>query len=75
MFSRSHRSKVKLEYTLKTVTLYLFDKVDETPSKAPRLVAITLQRAHSDLLRLLHCHRHHMHGIIHQGCIGLQTGG
>lgn len=54
---------------------YLFDEADETPPEAPRLVAITLQRADCDLLRLLHCHSHHVHGIVHQRCIRLHIGG
>lgn len=54
--------------------LYLFDEADETPAEAPRLVPITLQRADSDLLRLLHRHRHHVHGVVHQRRVRLHDG-
>ena len=55
--------------------LYLFDEADETPPEAPRLVAVALQRADGDLLRLLHCHGHHVHGVVHQRRVRLQTEG
>lgn len=55
------------------MALYLFDEADETPPEAPRLVAIALQRADGDLLRLLHRHRHHVHGVVHQRRVRLQN--
>lgn len=54
---------------------YLFNKADEAPSEAPGFVSVALQRADSDLLRLLHGHRHHMHSVVHQCCIRLEIGG
>lgn len=54
---------------------YLFDEADESPSEAPRLVTVALQGADGDLLRLLHRHRHHVHGVVHQRCVSLQDGG
>lgn len=75
VFSGFHRSEVKTGSTLiALLALYLFDEADETAPEAPRLVAITLQRADRDLLRLLHRHRHHVHGVVHQRCIRLRTG-
>lgn len=54
------------------MAFYLFDEADETATETPRLVAIALQRADGDLLRLLHRHRHHVHGIVHQRRIRLK---
>ena len=76
VFSRFHMSEVKGGFTLiALMSLYLFDEADETPPEAPRLVAIALQRADGDLLRLLHRHSDHMHGVVHQRRIRLQNRG
>lgn len=58
-----------------TPPTYLFDEADETASEAPRLVTVALQGADSDLLRLLHRHRHHVHGVVHQRRVSLQKRG
>lgn len=51
---------------------YLLDETHEAGPKAPRLVAVALQRAHSHLWELLDSHGHHMDSIIHQCCIRLK---
>ena len=58
-----------------TALAYLLDEADEAPPEAPGFVAVALQRAHSDLLRLLHCHGNHVHGVVHQRCVRLLWGG
>lgn len=69
----SGRLQYRGQRSRQSAVTYLFDEADETTSESPGLVAITLQRADSDLLRLLHRHRHHMHSVIHQCCIRLQN--
>ena len=53
---------------------YLFDEADETPPEAPGFVAVALQRADGDLLRLLHRHSHNVHRVEHQRCVRLHRG-
>lgn len=69
-----HELQKPADYMLEVKT-YLFDEADEASPEAPGLVPVTLQGADGDLLRLLHSHGHHVHGVIHQRRIRLQRKG
>lgn len=51
---------------------HLLDEGHEAVPEAPGLVAVALQRADGDLLRLLHCHGNHVHGVVHERSVRLQ---